>query len=179
MDVANKKAANTVFQRKGIWLPCYLRHLQSHLVLVLIGRFDPSDTALRNPKVQPNVSTAFLCYKNLKSLDCIPHQVNLDERSKLIVKAKGQIPTASAPEFVLLQGEFQGSQSTAVKIELAQLQIDDAGRLVFVPGKGEARSVANPSKPQPPVISDFNSADWIDDICDGSVSVTVKKDGNV
>jgi hypothetical protein len=62
-----------------------------------------------------------------------------------------------------------------MEIELAQLQIDNAGRLVFVPGKGEARSVANSSKPYPPITSEFDSIDWIDEICDGSVSVEVKK----
>ena len=62
-------------------------------------------------------------------------------------------------------------------IELAQLQIDDVGRLVFIPGKGGARSVASPSKPHPEMTSEFDNADWIDEICDGSVSVIVKKDG--
>jgi len=60
-------------------------------------------------------------------------------------------------------------------IELAQLQIDDAGRLVFVPGKGGARSVESPGRPHPQMTSEFDNADWIDEICDGSVSVVVKK----
>jgi len=66
-----------------------------------------------------------------------------------------------------------------VDVELAQLQIDDAGRLVFIPGKGDGHSVASPGKPHPPVISEFDSADWIDEICDRLVNVKVKKDGNM
>jgi len=65
-----------------------------------------------------------------------------------------------------------------VNVDLAQLQIDDAGRLIFIPGKGDGRSIASPSKPHPPVISEFDSADWIDEICDGLVNVEVKKGDN-
>ena len=119
------------------------------------------------------MSIVFLLTKT-KSLDCIPHQVALEERSKLIVKAKGDISSTEAmTKCVSLQGKFQGSQGNAVDVDLAQLQVDDAGRLVFVPGKGGARSVASPGKPHPQVTSEFDNADWIDEICDGSVSVTV------
>jgi len=110
-----------------------------------------------------------------QSLDCIPHQVDLEQRSRLIVKAKENFPTTPVSDFVLLKGTFQGSQSAPMDIELAQLQIDDAGRLVFVPGKGGARSVESPGKPYPQMTSEFDNADWIDEICDGSVSVVVKK----
>jgi len=134
VEVANKKAANVVFQRGG--------------------RFDPHNTALRNPKVQPNV--------------------NLENRNDLIVHATGTIPNEVA--FVPLVGQFRGSATAVTNIELAQLQLDNAGRLVFVPGKGAARSVASPGKPHPPMISEFDNADWIDEVCDGWVSVKVTKD---
>jgi hypothetical protein len=106
-------------------------------------------------------------------------QIDLEKRSKLIVAATKNFPSGS-DKFVLLEGTFQGSRSDndSVKIELAQLQIDDAGRLVFVPGKGGARSIASPGKPHPEMTSEFDNADWIDEICDGSVSVKVEKDSN-
>ena len=106
-------------------------------------------------------------------------------RSRLIVTPaeKGKIKSTD-PEssFVLLKGKFQGSQTDpaqAIDVELAQLQVDTAGRLVFIPGKGNARSVASPGKPHPQVTSEFDNADWIDEICDGSVSVTVKRGSTV
>jgi len=70
----------------------------------------------------------------------------------------------------LNNGTFQGS-----RVELAQLQRDTRGRLVFVPGKGEARSIANPAKPQPPITSAMDSSNWIDEICDGQVRVVVTR----
>lgn len=103
-----------------------------------------------------------------------------DNRSNLIVAANGTI-SANTLEigFVLLQGKFKGSKETAVDVNLAQLQVDEAGRLVFIPGKGGARSVADPRKPHPPVTSEFDNDDWIDEICDGTVMVEVKKDDKV
>ncbi|EDR13863.1 uncharacterized protein LACBIDRAFT_304964 [Laccaria bicolor S238N-H82] len=134
VQVANKKAANYVHQRGG--------------------HFDPHETALRNPKIQPDL--------------------NLEDRSLLIVADEGAIAsTDPLNTFVLLnKGTFQGS-----RVELAQLQRDTRGRLVFVPGKGEARSIVNPSKPQPPIISAMDSSNWIDEICDGQVKVVVTRAG--
>ena len=37
--------------------------LHSYFILLLIGHFDPHETALRNPKIQPDVRTAFLLEK--------------------------------------------------------------------------------------------------------------------
>ncbi|KIJ96017.1 hypothetical protein K443DRAFT_682616 [Laccaria amethystina LaAM-08-1] len=132
VQVANKKAANHVHQRGG--------------------RFDPHETALRNPKIQPDV--------------------NLEERSLLIVADEGSIvSTDPLNKFVLLNnGTFQGCH-----VELAQLQRDTRGRLVFVPGKGEARSIANPAKPHPSITSAMDSSNWIDEICDGQVRVVVTR----
>lgn len=61
-----------------------------------------------------------------------------------------------------------------MNVDLAQLQLDYADRLVFIPGKGGARSVV-PGKPRPPVTSEFDNNEWIDEICDGTVTVEVKK----
>ena len=38
----------------------YPQYLPSYFILVIIGHFDPHETALRNPKIQPDVRTAFL-----------------------------------------------------------------------------------------------------------------------
>ncbi|KAM6493633.1 hypothetical protein JOM56_009994 [Amanita muscaria] len=121
------------------------------------GRYaQPPVTSLRNPNVQPDL--------------------DLDKREKLIVDPKQQPISQDSTDFVNLKGTFQGSNKQVTDINdvyLGQLQVDQAGRLIFVPGTGNAKSVADPNNFQPEIVSEFDSADWIDTACDGWVRVEV------
>jgi len=79
---------------------------------------------------------------------------------------------------IKLQGQFYGSQVNAKTITLGELRRDNEGRLIFVGGKGQSQCVADGDKPTPEIISEFDSIDWIDDICDGWVNVEVKVDNH-
>ncbi|KAH9850551.1 hypothetical protein C2E23DRAFT_734556 [Lenzites betulinus] len=128
------------------------------------------NTNLRNPDVDP-ISTK-------PTGD--PFDRSLENRKKLIVDpGQKSVTKGSAP--VPLTGKFQGSlpsASAAVNVTLGELRTDEAGRLVFVPGSGVARSVldleGHESVLQPEIISEFDSIDWIDSICDGWVDVKVE-----
>ena len=111
----------------------------------------------------------------------VSHQLDVDERTKLIVDSEEQsIPNESGTDFVNLKGVFRGSNENVTEINdvyLGQLQVDDAGRLIFVPGSGHAKSVADPNNSQPEIVSEFDSSDWIDTACDGWVGVKVTATG--
>lgn len=121
------------------------------------GRYaQPPVTSLRNPNVQPDL--------------------DLDKREKLIVDPKQQPISQDGTDFVNLKGTFQGSNKQVTDINdvyLGQLQVDQAGRLIFVPGTGDAKCVTDPNNFQPEIVSEFDSADWIDTACDGWVNVEV------
>src|ERR1700678_989413 len=95
-----------------------------------------------------------------------------DLRNLLIVDP-GEQPISSPTTHVNLEGSFTGSKSTPTTVSLGQLQVDNAGRLVFIGGAGYSQSVAEGGKPQPEIISEFDSVDWVDDVCDGWVGVEV------
>ena len=101
-------------------------------------------------------------------------QVPLDDRSKVIVDCEEQsIVLNKGPQTVNLSGKFYGSKSSYIQVYLGQLQVDDVGRMVFLGGRGYSHCVADAGKPQPEVISEFDSTDWVDDTCDGWVTVNV------
>jgi hypothetical protein len=128
------------------------------------GRYRPDTDRLRNPDVDP--------------LDPPYTDEKLDERSNLIVDATEEISGLNSGP-VGLKGLFTGSQATGTDITLGELRSDEKGRLVFLGGKGNSFCVADESKPPiPEIISEFDSIDWIDDICDGWVSVKVTVDPN-
>ena len=105
----------------------------------------------------------------------VPHQLDVDKRDKLIVDP-GEKSISGGTDFVNLKGIFQGSNENVTDINdvyLGQLQVDDADRLIFVPGSGHAKSVADPNNSQPEIVSDYDSVDWIDTACDGWVKVKV------
>jgi len=118
------------------------------------GRFEPYNEDRRNPDVDPAVP--------------------LDQRYKLIVDPQPHTITQNAgPQTVVLSGKFQGSKENPTDVYLGELHVDDAGRLVFLGGRGYSHCISDASRPQPEVISEFDSTDWIDDVCDGWVSVKV------
>lgn len=115
-----------------------------------------------------------------------PFDQSLEGRKKLIVdpgpqKIARTIGSEGEVAPVQLKGKFQGSlanASDAVDVTLGELRTDDAGRLVFIGGSGVSRSVQGPGATaklaQPEIISEFDSLDWIDSICDGWVEVQVE-----
>ncbi|KZT69484.1 hypothetical protein DAEQUDRAFT_726433, partial [Daedalea quercina L-15889] len=146
VHVANKKAAY------------YLFH----------GKYQTPKTDLRNPDTDP-------IYGDLKG---DPLDQSLEIRKKLIVDPGPQsITRTGTPSPVPLVGYFQGSlpdADDALPVTLGEMRTDDQGRLVFIPGTGQARSVQDISRLyQPEIISEFDSIDWFDDVCDGWVDVSV------
>jgi L-Lysine epsilon oxidase N-terminal len=75
---------------------------------------------------------------------------------------------------VTLAGQFYGSKPDPTDVYLGEARTDETGRLIVLTGHGYSHSIADKDQPYPPIISDFDSADWIDDTSDGWISVTVE-----
>ena len=131
------------------------------------GLYRERRTTLRNPDVD-SID---------EKLDGSPFDQKLEGREKLIVDPKLHTLRRGETEPVLLEATFQGSKSKpedGVKLRLGELRTDIQGRLVFLGGSGVARSIQKTNQLwQPEIISEFDSVDWIDDICDGWVNVEV------
>lgn len=104
-------------------------------------------------------------------------------RTKLIVKPPAPIVVSGKDRVEPIQGKFQGSRedpAKAVTLDMGDVRTDDKGRLVFVGGAGWACCVTEDTgyKPdkeypnQPDITSEFDNIDWIDDTCDGYISVS-------
>ncbi|KDQ52189.1 hypothetical protein JAAARDRAFT_703348 [Jaapia argillacea MUCL 33604] len=80
---------------------------------------------------------------------------------------------------VKLTGDFYGSRDTPTEVNLGELRTDERGCLVFIAGAGYSRCISNPDQPhyQPDIVSEFDSIDWVDDVCDGWVDATVTFSG--
>ena len=131
------------------------------------GLYRERRTTLRNPDVD-SIN---------EKLDGSPFDQKLEGRKKLILDPGLRWFKRGEYEPLRIYSIFQGSKSKredGVMILLAELRSDIQGRLVFLPGSGVARSVQKTNQLwQPEIISEFDSVDWIDDICDGWVSVEV------
>ncbi|KAL1952428.1 hypothetical protein VTO73DRAFT_1577 [Trametes versicolor] len=142
------------------------------------GRLRPRNTNLRNPDVDSEPAKG-------GELSGDPFDQSLEGRKKLIVdpgcqKIARSINAQGEVTPVQLKGKFQGSlpnASDAIDVTLGELRTDPAGRLVFIGGSGVARSIQGPGATtklvQPEIISEFDSLDWIDSVCDGWVDVQV------
>lgn len=92
------------------------------------------------------------------------------DRSQLAIKPK---PIAIAGEnltdekYNFDDGEFYGK-----KVNLGKVQTDTLGRVIFVPGSGDAQSEGNI-----PPTTFANNEGWHDDTCDGVVRATVEING--
>ena len=80
-------------------------------------------------------------------------------------------------ESVSLDGDFYGSKDKATKIHLGDAMTDHQGRLVVLAGHGESKSIAKEDEPYPYILTEFDNPDWIDDTCDGWISVTINRTG--
>ncbi|KAJ3573932.1 hypothetical protein NP233_g2106 [Leucocoprinus birnbaumii] len=123
---------------------------------VFRGRFEKPNQRLRNPDVKG------------------------DDRKKLIVASKVEsFPRNPNETFFKLDGKFEvvrRSQTHSADVNLGELQLDNAGRLIFIPGTGEAFSITSGKPSRPDIFSEFDNNDWIDNACDGSVKVAVTGD---
>jgi hypothetical protein len=68
-------------------------------------------------------------------LDGISLQTAPDKRNLLIVDPGKQAISSPTP-YSNLQGSFTGLRSAPIDISLGQLQVDNAGRLLFIGGAG-------------------------------------------
>ena len=68
-------------------------------------------------------------------LDGIPLQTGPDKHNLLIVDP-GKRAISSPTTYINLQGSFTGLRSAPIDISLGQLQVDNAGRLLFIGGAG-------------------------------------------
>lgn len=74
---------------------------------------------------------------------------------------------------VPLSGQFYGSQPDPTDVYLGEARTDSEGRLVVLAGRGLSRSIVDKNVPYPLILTDFDSADWIDDTSDGRIHVQV------
>lgn len=65
----------------------------------------------------------------------------------------------------MLNGQFRGAD-----VNLGQLQVDDAGRLVFIPAEGKIHG----DQPKDTSQASLDTPNCVDDVCDGWVDVTVE-----
>lgn len=73
-------------------------------------------------------------------------------------------------EVVELKGPFKGSGARApVEVNLGELQVDDAGHLLFIAAKGQPTFASTGTK----ALSGLDNNDWVDNVCDGWVSVEI------
>lgn len=99
-------------------------------------------------------------------------QLDPDKRDRLIVDSGvKKINTGDKP--VPLAGKFYGSKDKPTDIYLGEARTDEEGRLVVLAGHGTSKSILDPDNPYPYIMTDFDSADWIDDTSDGWISVTI------
>lgn len=114
---------------------------------------------------------------------CIP-QYPEQQRTNLIVKPPQPITASgksTAPQPMV--GKFLGSRTNpadAVTMDMGDVRTDAQGRLIFIGGAGWAMCVSKdkgykPDKEypsQPDITSEFDNIDWVDDTCDGFISVS-------
>ncbi|PVF96132.1 hypothetical protein CPB86DRAFT_522864 [Serendipita vermifera] len=136
---------------------------------------DPDPKTLRNPDVEPIPEEA---------LTADPFDTATEARKRLIIdpgkKTIHRGPNDPPEKHVKIIGEFRGSKDEPTPVYLGELRTDVEGRLVFLGGNGRSRSLNlddhlgdDIPKDQPDVISEFDSVDWCDDVCDGWVDVSV------
>lgn len=75
-------------------------------------------------------------------------------------------------EQVYLDGEFKGSTEVTHRIRLGEARTDDEAHLVVLAGYGDSRCLLKAEDPYPLIMDDFNSPDWVDDTCDGWITVS-------
>ncbi|KAJ6594995.1 hypothetical protein DFH09DRAFT_157863 [Mycena vulgaris] len=117
------------------------------------GAFQPGNTTLRNPTVQP--------------------MLHPDQRTNCIIAPGPKTTRTGSNKPVDMVGQFKGSAPAPVDVYLGSIKVDDKGRLLVLPGHGLSRCIDNPEDPYPLILTDFDNPNWVDDTCDGTVQVAV------
>jgi len=172
VDVVNKKAANYAFQGKYA--------------------FDPN--ALRNPGVEGSKRDALVIDPGPQSISGINQKPGSGAKDLegSIFEGIGQ---AEIPCSLIDPGQKGNTLVTynSKKVNLGRLETDDAGRLIFIGGAGEAGCLTDPptiiakgvgyfgpdktdqnTDPTSNGNSYFNNPGWYDDTCGGAINATVK-----
>ncbi len=90
---------------------------------------------------------------------------DVSDRASLVIEAAPRrLAGAAAPPLPLDGGRFQG-----IPITLGEVMTDGEGRLVVLPGSGQAYAAAD----APPLDSFADNSGWADDSCDGPIHATV------
>ncbi|KAI9511269.1 hypothetical protein F5148DRAFT_374656 [Russula earlei] len=118
------------------------------------GAFEPGNTTLRNPTVQPDLPP--------------------EKRDKLTIASGVKQVRGTHADPVALQGQFYGSKDVPTDVYLGEISTDGSGRLVVLAGRGHSYSITDKDQPYPWILTDFDSPDWIDDTCDGRVNVQIQ-----
>jgi hypothetical protein len=115
---------------------------------------------LRNPRVDAYVAGQRGVYEHT------------DYRPKLTIQ---HTETVSSEDHTpkTLTGSFTGSTGVACSVDLGKIWTDTNGRLVFLAGTGESKSVRN-NTAHPDLLDKFDNDDWYDTVCDGNVTVTAQ-----
>jgi hypothetical protein len=98
--------------------------------------------------------------------------VPANQRKGLIVDPGAQtiVSNAGVNAFTPLDGSFTIPGKATIPVNLGQLQVDDAGHLLFIAGPGKSSSTPDATQD----LSFFTNDEWVDDVCDGTVSVEIK-----
>ncbi len=92
-----------------------------------------------------------------------------EDRRSLSIDAKVQTIRGKSQPTVKCEGQFKN-----VTVQLAELQTDESGRLIVIPGHGVSQSPSDNKVFDTDIEDPFaNADDWYDDICDGPVDAIV------
>ena len=119
-------------------------------------------------------------YEFSEAMDLPPQFVSsVDRRNAMVTTGREQLDITpatcsitgrdlSGPDFVMDDGSFFGTP-----VYLGELRTDEAGRLIFLGGRGQSAPRAPGTRPT----TFANNDDWHDDVCDGPVRATVRIGG--
>ncbi|CAE6388387.1 unnamed protein product, partial [Rhizoctonia solani] len=125
--------------------------------LNLRGRYEKETWQLRNESVQG------------WPLGMDPNYEYTNTRNKLIIDSGEQLIESGKDHSVALVGEFQGSLVSPIQVQLGELRTDESGRLLVLASDGQSFSVNGAQE----LNSQYDNADWVDKMCDGSIRITV------
>jgi hypothetical protein len=143
----------------------------------VLGEITSQDSKINWHVHVANVKSAWYEFNNALDLlqAGIPSQYRnsmANNRAQLAIKPKpieinGENVTDSSRSFG--DGEFYGK-----KVNLGRVETDNQGRVIFVPGNGDAES-----KDNIPPTTFANNEGWHDDTCDGIIRATVEINGKL
>lgn len=97
---------------------------------------------------------------------------NKDEKNRSLLAIKPDPVEISGSNITDNQYCFNDGEFYGTKVNLGKVETDDKGRVIFIPGSGDANSKDNEA---PTTFA--NNVGWHDDTCDGVIRATVDVDG--